>query len=418
MKVEVIAIGDELLIGQTINTNASWIGMELSMIGGSVEYATVIQDKEDAIIDAVDRAMSRVDVTIITGGLGPTKDDITKHTLCKYFNTTLEINEEVLAHVKSFFDARGREMLDVNIQQAALPVGAKVLQNEMGTASGMWFDQDGKVLISLPGVPYEMKHLITDRIIPQLKERFEMNAIYHRTLHTQGIGESYLAERIKDIEDSIRANGIGLAYLPSPGVVRLRLTSEMSEEKKERIEQYIGQIEERLPQYVFSRESGDLAEIVGEILKEQGKTVGTVESCTAGSLASSLVASPGSSAYFQGSFLTYSNELKMKLVNVSEESLESFGAVSESVVSQMAQNGREKLGVDYCLATSGIAGPGGGSEEKPVGTVWIALSTPEKVIAKRFLFGNHRERNIRKSVSTALNMLRCELLKINIEKSN
>lgn len=418
MRVEVIAIGDELLIGQTINTNASWIGMELSMIGGSVEYATVIQDKEDAILDAVDRAMSRVDVTIITGGLGPTKDDITKYTLCKYFDTTLEINEDVLAHVKSFFDARGREMLDVNVQQAALPVGAKVLRNEMGTASGMWFEREGKILISLPGVPYEMKHLVADRIIPELKQRFKMDAIYHRTLHTQGIGESYLAEKIQDIEDNIRANGIGLAYLPSPGVVRLRLTSEMSNEKKEKIEQYIGEIEERLPQYVFSKESGDLAEIVGEILKEQGTTVGTVESCTAGSLASSLVASPGSSAYFQGSFLTYSNALKMKLVDVSEASLESFGAVSESVVTQMAQNGREKLEVDYCLATSGIAGPGGGSEEKPVGNVWIALATPEKVVAKRFLFGNHRERNIRKSVLTALNLLRCELLKINMEKSN
>ena len=418
MNAEVIAIGDELLIGQTINTNASWIGAQLALCGASVKYATVIQDTEKDIIDAVDHALSRVDVVIITGGLGPTKDDITKITLCKYFDTELEINEEVLAHVRSFFEKRGREMLDVNVQQAAIPKAAQVLQNDLGTASGMWFEKDGKVVVSLPGVPYEMKHLITERVIPRLSDQYEMKAIYHRTLYTQGIGESYLAERISDIEDDIRTNGIGLAYLPSPGQVRLRLTSDRSVERQDQIEAYLDRIEERLPQYVYGRKKGDLSEVLGDILKEQGKTVGTVESCTGGKLAGELVAISGSSSYFMGSIVSYSNEIKKDVVGVDADALEKYGAVSQQVVEQMAQNGRQKLGVDFCMATSGVAGPNGGSEEKPVGMVWIAVASENDVISKCFQFGNSRERNIRSSVLTAMNMLRCKLTGINIEKSN
>jgi len=417
MKVEVIAIGDELLIGQTVNTNATWIGATFSAIGASVTYNTVIQDKRDDILFAVDQALKRVDVVIMTGGLGPTNDDITKSTLCQYFDTSLEINEEVLAHVKAFFDARGREMLDVNVQQAALPKTAKVLKNDLGTAPGMWFDVDDRVLISLPGVPYEMKHLISDRALPQLIDKFEMKAIYHQTVHTQGIGESYLADRIQDIETEIRAQGIGLAYLPSPGIVRLRLTSEKESHSVELIESFLRQIEARLPQYVFGRGEAQLSKVVGDILTGKNATIGTVESCTAGTLSSMLVSVPGSSGYFQGSIVSYSNELKNQFVGVSQESLDNYGAVSEQVVREMAERGRERLGVDYCLSTSGIAGPGGGSEAKPVGTVWIGVASPERTIAKKFLFGDHRERNIRMTVLTALNLLRCELLNIKVEKS-
>ncbi|MFT5779918.1 MAG: nicotinamide-nucleotide amidase [Crocinitomicaceae bacterium] len=412
MKVELISVGDELLIGQTVNTNAAWIGAELSVRGGNVVFTTVIQDTEEAIIDSIDHAFKRVDVIIITGGLGPTKDDITKFTLCKYFDTELEIDQDVLKHVESFFRARGREMLEVNIQQAALPKACQILKNDVGTASGMWFEKDGKILVSLPGVPYEMKHLMSAHVFARLNERFLMKAIYHRTLKTQGIGESFLAERIADIEDDIRAHNISLAYLPSPGQVRLRITSEMSQEKKDQIENYLHQIEERLPRYVYGRDKIRLTEVVGKLLLNKGVTVGTVESCTGGALASEIVAVSGSSDYFLGSFVSYSYELKSSLVGVKMEDIVKEGAVSETVVLQMATGGRKTLGVDYCLAASGIAGPGGGTEDKPVGTVWIALATPDRVIAKKFLFGENRERNIRKTVLTALNLLRCELLEL------
>lgn len=410
MSIELISIGDELLIGQTVNTNAAWMGAEFSLRGGNVVHTTVIQDTEEAIIDAVDRAFSRVDVIIMTGGLGPTKDDITKYTLCKYFDTTLEVNDGVLEHVKSFFTARGKEMLDVNVQQAALPVAASLLKNEVGTASGMWFEKDGKVLISLPGVPYEMKHLMNRWVFDKLSKQFPMTAIYHQTLKTQGLGESFFAERIEDIETEIRSKGIGLAYLPSPGQLRLRITSDATEENEAIIENFLSQIERRLPRYVYGRGGDVLNEIVGKLLLEKKATIGTIESCTGGALASEIVAVPGSSAYFEGSFVTYSYDLKSSLAGVKMSDIKKFGAVSEEVVIQMAVGGQKTLGVDYCLAASGIAGPGGATPGKPVGTVWIALATPTKVVAQKFLFGDHRERNIRKTVLTALNLLRCDLL--------
>lgn len=413
MKVEIISIGDELLIGQTVNTNATWLGTEFSLRGGSVHHTTVIRDVKEDILEAIDRAFSRVDVIIVTGGLGPTKDDITKHTLCEYFNTELVLNEEVLARVRGYFEARGREMLEVNNKQAEMPKNARVLKNEMGTASGMWFDHNDKVLISLPGVPYEMKHLMSERAFPLLVEQFEMKAIYHRTIQTQGIGESYLAERIEDIETDIRNNGFGLAYLPSSSQVRLRISSERSERNEEKIANYLQQIEERLPQYVFGRENNRLTEIIGNWLLTNKKTIGTVESCTGGAIASEIVSVSGSSAYFLGSMVTYSYELKSKLVGVNMDDIQKDGAVSETVVRQMAEGGREALGVDYCIAASGIAGPNGGTEDKPVGTVWIGIAGPEGTSAQRFLFGDQRDRNIERTVLTALNLLRCEVLKIN-----
>lgn len=416
MKVEIISIGDELLIGQTINTNATWLGTEFSLRGGSVYHTTVIRDVKADILDAIDRAFSRVDVIIVTGGLGPTKDDITKYTLCEYFNTELVLNEEVLARVRAYFDSRGREMLEMNIKQAEMPENARVLRNDMGTASGMWFDHEDKVLISLPGVPYEMKHLMTERAFPLLEEQFEMKAIYHKTLQTQGIGESYLAERIEDIETDIRNNGFGFAYLPSASQVRLRISSERSALNVKKIEGYLTQIENRLPQYVFGREQDRLSEIIGKWMIKNRKTIGTVESCTGGAIASEIVEISGSSAYFLGSMVTYSYELKSKLVGVNMDDIQKDGAVSETVVRQMAEGGREALGVDYCIAASGIAGPNGGTEDKPVGTVWIGIAGPNNTLAQKFLFGDQRDRNIERTVLTALNLLRCELLKINNEK--
>ncbi|PHR26272.1 MAG: competence/damage-inducible protein A [Fluviicola sp.] len=413
MKVEIISIGDELLIGQTVNTNATWLGAEFSLRGGSVHHTTVIRDVKADIIEAIDRAFTRVDVIIVTGGLGPTKDDITKHTLCEYFNTELVVNEEVLGRLHAFFKARGKGVLEVNTKQAEMPENARVLKNDMGTASGMWFDHKDKVLISLPGVPYEMKHLMTDRAFPLLIEQFDMKTIYHRTLQTQGIGESYLAERIEDIETDIRNNGFGLAYLPSASQVRLRISSERSELNKTKIEGYLRQIEDRLPQYVFGREQDRLSEVIGKWMIKHQKTIGTVESCTGGAIASEIVSSSGSSKYFFGSLVTYSYELKSKLVGVNMDDIQKDGAVSESVVRQMAEGGRATLGVDYCIAASGIAGPNGGTEDKPVGTVWIGIAGPENTSAQKFLFGDQRDRNIERTVLTALNLLRCEVLKIN-----
>ncbi len=412
MKVEIISIGDELLIGQTVNTNATWLGTEFSLRGGSVNHTTVIRDVKEDILEAVDQAFSRVDVIVMTGGLGPTKDDITKHTLCEYFDTELVLNEDILARVRGFFEARGREMLDVNVKQAEMPKLAKVLRNDMGTASGMWFESNDKVLISLPGVPYEMKHLMTERAFPMLEEQFEMEAMYHQTIQTQGIGESYLAERIEDIETDVRNNGFGLAYLPSASQVRLRISSERSKLNEEKIESYLSQIEKRLPQYVYGREHDRLSAIIGNWLIKNKKTIGTVESCTGGAIASEIVSVSGSSEYFMGSMVTYSYGLKSKLVGVNMTDIEEQGAVSETVVLQMAEGGRSALDVDYCIAASGIAGPNGGTEDKPVGTVWIGIAGPNGAFAKKFLFGDQRDRNIERTVLTALNLLRCEVLKI------
>lgn len=416
MKAEILAIGDELLIGQTINTNASWLGMELSLRGISVVRSLAIQDSKEAILKAMDDALKTVDLVIVTGGLGPTKDDITKHTLCEYFDTELEINQEVLNRVEDFFTKRGRIMLEVNRQQAALPKSCEVLQNLQGTASGMWFEKHGKVLISLPGVPYEMKGIMNQFGWDKIQSFFQVESIYHQTVSLQGIGESFLADRMKNWEDAIRSEGLGLAYLPSVGNLKLRITSSHGEQDAEKINRYFSVLKETLPQYVYGEGAQTLTEVVGNLLKQNQKTIGTVESCTGGLLAHEIVKVSGASSYFQGSFLTYSNELKHKLVDVSIQNLDEFGVVSKQVVEQMALNGRLKLGVDFCIATSGIAGPDGGSDEIPVGTVWIALAGRGWVESYRFQFGDHRERNMQLSVLTALNLLRCKLLNIKIEK--
>lgn len=414
MKVELISIGDELLIGQTINTNATWIGSELALRGAKVSHCAVIEDKKEAIINALDLALNRSDVVLITGGLGPTKDDITKYTLAEYFNTTLEINPEVLEHVKTFFKKRKREMLDVNIQQAALPKSAKVLHNELGTASGMLFESGTKTVISLPGVPYEMKHILSTSGFEFLIQKYKVSSLYHRTIHLQGIGESYLADEISAIETNLESNDIKLAYLPSPGTVRLRFTSIPLEEKKKIIDNSILKIKQLLPKNVYGEGNVNLSQVVGNILKEQNAKLGTVESCTGGEISNEIVKISGSSDYYNGSLISYSNELKINLVGVKASSIEQFGAVSEQVVTQMAQNGRKILNTDYCIATSGIAGPTGGSEEKPVGTIWICVAGPDHITAKKFNFGDDRARNIKITALTGLNMLRCMLLKINI----
>lgn len=416
MNAEIISIGDELLIGQTVNTNASWIGMECSLRGIRTNFVTTISDQEEIIRDTVDQAIKRSQIVFITGGLGPTKDDITKYTLAAYFQTELKRHEPTLKRIEEFFTARNRPMLDVNIRQADLPVDAEILENVNGTAAGMWFEKNGAIVISMPGVPYEMKGIMLNEVFPRLEKRGELPSLYHHTLMTQGIGESFLADQISEWEERVESAGFGLAYLPSPGMVKLRLTSYEGERRKPEIYAFFEELKERFPRFVFGEQDQSLSEVLGELLRRAGKTIGTVESCTGGALANSLVAIPGSSDYFMGSLITYSNHLKMQLVNVSEENLISHGAVSKEVVIQMAQNGRVKLGTDYCVSTSGIAGPDGGTEEKPVGTVWVAVADKNGVSAHCFRFGDNRERNIQMSVLSALNLVRCRILGVDIEK--
>ncbi|MFZ9586736.1 MAG: competence/damage-inducible protein A [Crocinitomicaceae bacterium] len=409
MNIEILAIGDELLIGQTINTNASWLGQELSKIGARVTRSVVIADDKQRIIAALDQCYPETDCIIITGGLGPTKDDITKHTLCEYFDTKLEIHQPTLAKIEAYFASRNRPMLESNIQQAALPIDAEILTNNYGTASGMLFEKNGRYCVSLPGVPYEMKGIVTEELIPRLVKRFQLKAMFHYTILTQGIGESFLAEQIADWEDRIRQRGFSLAYLPSPGIVKLRITSFNGLEDKAEIMDFFAELSERLPEAVFGFEHDSLPEVVGKLLKNLGRTIGTVESLTSGLLAQQITSVSGASDYFMGSLLTYSNDLKHRLCDVSIDAILSNGAVSEKVALEMAEKGREKLGVDVCVSTTGIAGPTGGTIEKPVGLVWVGLSTPEKTIARKFQFGDNRERNIQMTVLSALNWVRFEL---------
>jgi len=414
--VEIISIGDELLIGQTVNTNASWMGEQLSKIGANVARCVVIKDDYDEMCLAFMSAFERSDIVLVTGGLGPTEDDFTKQVLCDFFETELVQNEDVLKHVTDIFSHNNREMLEVNRLQAMVPESAEVLFNAQGTAPGMLFtDELGKILISMPGVPYEMRYVMTEHVLPRLASDYDMKSLYYETIQSQGIGESYIADRIQGIENSIRSEGLGLAYLPSPGGVRLRLSGLPSE--KELIQKYVKQLSDFLPQYVFGYGDDTLSEVVGKLLKNKGLTLGTVESCTGGAIASAITSVSGSSNYFEGSIVSYSEKVKMDLVNVPQEIIEEHGVVSLEVVEEMAKNGRDILKTDYCISISGYAGSSDDLDEDSVGVICIAIAGNERVLSKRFKFEKDRSRNIRRSVLTALNLLRCELLKINVEKS-
>lgn len=414
MQADIINIGDELLIGQTVNTNAAWMGKELSHLGIAIARSTTISDEKSIIINALEEALSRSELVIITGGLGPTKDDITKETLADYFDMKLILKEDVLARVKSYFESKGRTMLETNIQQAYLPEGCIVLDNYLGTASGMWFERQGKIVVSLPGVPYEMKALMTEEVLPRVSAKFSVKGMYYQTLMTQGIGESFLAEKIKTWEDRIYKDNLSLAYLPSPGVVKLRLTSKKGREDAAKIDTYFKELEAELPKYAYGRNGVSVFEVVSELLKKNDKTLGTVESCTGGGLANAFVQLSGASDFFNGGLITYSNDMKMELAGVKSLTLENHGAVSELVVKEMALGGLKKLNVDYCIAVSGVAGPTGGSKEKPVGTTWIAIASPEQTIAKLFRFGTDRGRNLEITALSAANLLRKVILGIEV----
>ena len=413
MKAALISIGDELLIGQTINTNAAWLGKELSEIGIPVKHSWTIEDDAEVIKESLDQLIPKVNLIILTGGLGPTKDDLTKHTLTEYFKTRLEIVPEVLARIEDFFHKRNRKMLEVNTKQAELPVDAQIMHNYHGTACGMWFEKDGCIVISLPGVPYEMKGIMLDEVFPRLKERFEIQEMYHETMMTQGVGESFLAEIIEDWENRVRADELSLAYLPSPGLVKLRLTSKNGKVDAPKIDAYFKEVMLLIPKFAYSIGEIGLADIIGKMLLDKKMTIGSVESCSGGTIAREIVQIPGSSAYYEGSIVAYSYGEKENILGIAHEDLMKFGAVSEEIVTQMAEKGRKLLDVDVCVSTSGIAGPDGGTESKPVGTVWIAVSTKERTFSKCLYLGDNRQRNIQMTALYALNLVRCELLGLN-----
>lgn len=412
MKVEIITIGDEILIGQIVDTNSAWMGQKLNAIGAKVERITTIPDELQIIKSALSDAEVRADIVLVTGGLGPTKDDVTKKAFAEYFGCDFTFYPEIAEHVSRLFARFGKEITDINRLQAELPSACEPLQNDNGTAPGMWFERNDTVFVSMPGVPYEMKGIMRDYVLPRVREKFNAPVILHKTVLTMGMGESWLSERIEDWEDNLPTE-IKLAYLPSPGRVRLRLSAFGQEAKplQELLDIEVEKLLQLIPELVFGFDYDTIENVVGKLLREQGKTLGTAESCTGGMIAHKITSIPGSSDYFLGSIVSYANEVKMESLGVSLESLKEFGAVSEEVVRQMAEGARKKLHSDYTIATSGIAGPEGGTEEKPVGTVWIAVATPEITVAKKYQFGHNRARNIEIGSSTALNMLRKQLIK-------
>ncbi len=408
---EVMTIGDEILFGQITDTNTQWIGTELTNLGIRPIRKTSVGDTADDILKAIEEALSRADLLIITGGLGPTKDDITKHTLCRYFDTTLEINEDALELITAFFAKRGREMTELNRQQAALPKNCVYMQNDWGTAPGMWFEKDGKVIVSLPGVPFEMKNLMTFRILPKLRTFFRAPIIQHKIIRTIGIGESFLAETIESWEDSLPSH-IKLAYLPHFGQVRLRLTATGSEEAvlAEELAYEVSRVLPLISQYIYGYDADEMENVIGTLLLEENATLSTAESCTGGFVAHKITSIPGASRYFKGSVVAYDNQVKRETLGVSEEDLDTYGAVSEQTVKAMAEGVRKLMNTTYALATSGIAGPDGGTAEKPVGTIWIACATPEGTTARLLKLSNHRSVNTELTSTYALDLLRKSML--------
>ena len=413
MDCALISIGDELLIGQTVNTNAAWLGEQLNLMGYKVVAGVVIPDDENAILNALDELSIKADLIIITGGLGPTKDDITKHTLCNYFDTKLERNLVIEQQIVDYFNSRQLPILQTNKDQALIPLACELLPNSRGTASGMWFEKDEKIFISLPGVPYEMKGIITEIVIPKLLKRSnDERILVHKTIRTHGMGESFLAEVIKNWEDKLSHDDIKLAYLPSPGIVKLRLSLLGKNQKAIilKLEEHIQHLQKIIPNQIYGYEDDTMEGVVGQLLSEKNETVATAESCTGGAVAKMITSVSGSSAYFEGSIISYSNQIKINQLQVEEKTLNVYGAVSQQVVEQMAIGVRRNLNTQYGLATSGIAGPTGGTPEKPVGTIWIATAGPNGVKSKKLNLGYSRERNIHVTSLSVLNMLRLELL--------
>ncbi|MCK5080386.1 MAG: competence/damage-inducible protein A [Bacteroidales bacterium] len=411
MKTEIISIGDELLIGQVVNTNASWIAEQLNIAGIEVIRINTIADIREEILKALQEASDRAEVVLITGGLGPTRDDITKNTLCEYFDSRLVFHEPSFAYVKKLFGDRRLPVREVNRKQAEVPHNCIPIVNENGTAPGMWFEKEGTVFVSMPGVPFEMKAMISNYVIPELSKKINGLQIIHKKVLTQGVGESFLSELISDWENSLPAY-MKLAYLPQPGIVRLRLSGSGRDRAKLSIgmDEKIKELQNIIPELIFGYGEKTMEEVVGGLLKNDGMTLSTAESCTGGYIAHLITSIAGSSAYFKGSVVAYSNQIKTSILDVKEDTLAEHGAVSEQTVTGMALGVKKKFNTDFAIAVSGVAGPDGGTDQKPVGTTWIAVAGPDVLIAEKYLLGKDRQRNIRVAAITALNKLRLMMI--------
>ena len=408
MLAEVITVGDELLLGQTVDTNSAWMGEVFATHGIALRRITSISDNAEEIVAALDEARVRVDLVLMTGGLGPTRDDITKQTLANYFGMELQMNDEVLQRISAWFHGRGLPMLRVNEAQAMLPAGCTVLPNPRGTAMGMWFEAswDGRsqVVISMPGVPYEMKGLVEEEVMPRVLAKWELPTRYHRTVLTQGIGESYLSKIVHDWEEGLAQNGVSIAYLPAPGQVRVRLSAVSTGEgdAQRRVDAAMETFLSLAGEHVVADGDTSVAAALVELLTQRGETLTTAESCTGGAMAAAVTSVAGSSAMFEGAVVAYANAVKVNALGVNASDIERDGAVSESVVTAMAEGARQRMGTTYALAASGIAGPGGGTPDKPVGTIWIALATPDSTEARGLKLGSHRGRNVQHTVLECL----------------
>jgi nicotinamide-nucleotide amidase len=411
MKAQIITIGDELLIGQTIDTNSAWIGSELSKLGFDIYRIISIHDIRADILDTLKTVSGKSDIVIITGGLGPTSDDITKQTLCEFFDSQLIVNREVLDMIESMMHRRGFPMNENNRKQAEVPELCKVLKNAVGTAPGMWFEKGDTIFISMPGVPYEMKYIMNEHVLPELKKRFVSQVIIHKNIMTYGAPEARLAELLTNFEAAMPPE-IKLAYLPSYGIIKLRLTGTGTDNNliKKIIEDQVKKLYEIIPEYIYGEDEDSFEIVIGKLLKEKNFTICTAESCTGGKIAQMLTSIPGSSFYFKGSVIAYDNSIKTELLKVSPDLLEKFGAVSSQVVENMAVGAKNLLKTDYAVATSGIAGPDGGTESKPVGTVWIAVASAKGTFSEKYVYGNDRITNINRFSIAALNLVRKQII--------
>ena len=411
VRAEIITIGDEILYGQILDTNTQWISLELDKLGIKTVRKSSVGDQKDEIVQILQEAQKRADVVFITGGLGPTKDDLTKKILADFFDCTLAYHSDALQDVTEFFAKRGRELSDLNRDQALLPTKCTFIPNKQGTAPAMWFNELDTIWISMPGVPFEMKAIMETEVLPRLVNHFKLPVIVHQLVKTVGIGESYLSDLIQDWELQLPAH-IKLAYLPSLGIVKLRLTGfgDSAENLHQQISAEYAKVMPLIKSYVFGYEKDELADVVGKLLVSRQATLSLAESCTGGYLASQFTQQAGCSAYFLGGVLAYANDVKMSQLGVSDQILSKEGAVSEACIRAMATGVRELNGSEYALATSGIAGPDGGTLEKPVGTIWIALAHPTGVITRKLTLGGTRIQNIHLTSLTAINLLRRFLL--------
>jgi len=407
MRAEIITIGDEILIGQIIDTNSAWLAEQLNLNGIEVSQILSISDNEKHILETLSNIKKNTDIVFLTGGLGPTRDDITKETLCKFFDAKLVFNEDVYKNIQEFFEIRNIPIQKENRKQAELPDKCTIIKNYYGTASGMWFEKDAKIFVSMPGIPFEMKELITNGIIPKIKDEFCLPTILHRTILTHGIPESLMAKKIENWENNLDKE-IKLAYLPSPEHLRLRLSISGKDEKDitKKIDKAEKELKPIIDKAIFGYGKETLQKVIGSLLKEKNATLATAESCTGGNIARLITSVKGSSNYFKGSIVAYSNEIKENILKVKNTDIVKHGAVSKEVVEQMAIGVKKLFNTDYAIATSGIAGPDGGTDEKPIGTTWIAVAGPNEIYVKKYTFGTRRDIIIRRASSKSLDKLR------------